>query len=76
MDLSNLSDMAKQAVEAAKNGGADSLSGAKKALSEGIESLKDKVGGDGKDLSSVKEKVSDLLEKGSDALHGLADKLK
>ncbi len=80
MDINNLSEQAKQAAaaaKAAKAAGASSLNSAKEAISEGIESLKDKVGGDNSKLSATaKEKLGEVLHKGADLLDGFADKIK
>ncbi len=76
MNINNLSEQAKKAAEAAKAAGISSVSSAKEALSEGLESLKDKVAGDKANVSDgTKDKISDLLHKGADALEGLANKI-
>ena len=76
MDINNLTEQAKKAAQAAKAAGITSVSSAKEAISEGIESIKDKVAGDKSNLSDgTKEKLGDLLHKGADALEGLANKL-
>ncbi|MBD5227589.1 MAG: hypothetical protein HDS67_06030 [Bacteroidales bacterium] len=77
MDINNLSEQAKQAAAQAKAAGASSLSNAKEAISEGLESLKDKVSGDNSNIKeTLKEKAGEVLQKGAEALEGLAGKLK